>query len=124
MLEGINNWIPLFMQNAAVAPRVLLEVMDKSQNDAVRHMAAINFRRNVMALYWKTFNDAQKSMCKGILLRRLQTEQSRRVRVMVVASAVAVCKDELSSGRWPELLRLVQQAAEHSSVDVKEVRCR
>lgn len=38
--------------------------MEKSEKDAVRHMAAINLRKHIMSLYWKTFTDAQKTMCK------------------------------------------------------------
>ena len=99
---------------------LLTTQVSRSENPAVRQIAAVILRKKIGKL-WKKVKKNARERTKGLLLERLASEPERAVRKSVAALASALAKILLPSNKWPELLQFISQCATHADWNHREL---
>lgn len=101
-----------FLKKPSCLP-ALLQQLQGSQNEQVRHMASILIKKKITALFSKC-SKADQANLKNTFMTMLVNEPSKAVRNGIAGVIALLSKSVLSTeGDWPELFALLMQLAGH-----------
>ncbi|XP_035226017.1 importin-4-like isoform X2 [Stegodyphus dumicola] len=113
------------IQNLFKDPAVnisLCNCMTQSEDPHVRKYAALLLRRRLLkAKYWRKVSPDVKQGLKQNMLEAYVKETEKSVRNAIAELIGAVAKHELSDGKWPELMELLNQSIRSNNVTDREV---
>eukprot|EP01104_Vermistella_antarctica_P020419 TRINITY_DN8721_c0_g1_i1.p1 TRINITY_DN8721_c0_g1~~TRINITY_DN8721_c0_g1_i1.p1 ORF type:complete len:1054 (+),score=197.83 TRINITY_DN8721_c0_g1_i1:174-3335(+) len=89
----------------------LLDVLQNSSNDAYRQLGAIFLAKRIRR-HWTKLDDQLKAQVKGVLIARLETEQSSVVQNSLADVISKVATVTVAVGEWGELSSVLMQCAD------------
>ncbi|KAG8196440.1 hypothetical protein JTE90_012265 [Oedothorax gibbosus] len=100
----------------------LCQCITQSTNPEVRRYAAVILRRRVLkAKYWKKITPDVQQGLKQTILEAYVKDTERVVRNAIAELIAAIAKHELSEGKWPELMVLLDQSIRSNNAVDREV---
>eukprot|EP00457_Paulinella_chromatophora_P000952 gb/GEZN01000954.1/.p1 GENE.gb/GEZN01000954.1/~~gb/GEZN01000954.1/.p1 ORF type:complete len:1111 (-),score=185.57 gb/GEZN01000954.1/:112-3444(-) len=93
----------------------LMEQLAKSQNDGVRHMAAVLLRIKIWSHYRKTPDEETKAQVKLALLKMLVAEPNQGVRRGIAALIATLAKKLVPKQQWNDLFPHLVSLSAHES---------
>lgn len=101
-----------FLKKPSCLP-ALLQQLQGSQREQVRHMAAILIKKKITALFSKC-SHADQTNLKSTFMTMLVNEPSKAVRTGIASIIALLAKTVFSNGEWPELFALLTQLVGHA----------
>ncbi|GFQ72607.1 importin-4 [Trichonephila clavata] len=100
----------------------LCQCITQSVDPHVRKYAALLLRRRLLKVkFWKKLTPEIKQGLKQTILEAYVKDSERIVRNALAELVAAIAKHELSDGKWPELMELLNQSIRSNSIIDREV---
>ncbi|GFU48669.1 importin-4 [Nephila pilipes] len=100
----------------------LCQCITQSADPHVRKYAALLLRRRLLKVkFWKKLTPEIKQGLKQTILEAYVKDNEKIVRNAIAELIAAIAKHELSDGKWPELMELLNQSIRSNNVTDREV---
>lgn len=98
----------------------LIQILQAAQDDALKHLAAIESRKLIKS-NWDTTDSSVKPQIRSALLSNVFQQQSKLVQHAYATVISAIAEQDLDTNEWPELLPTLVSAIQGSDDNAKVI---
>jgi len=103
----------------AILPLICVS-MTQCEDDTVRAMSAVMFRKRVSKNFLEQLSPASQAAVKSTLISAIQQEKTQNIRRKIADTTGEVGATIMGQGEWPELLAFVFGAGKSESAEMRE----